>query len=157
MAHLSRAKSSARLSCPRQRRHEFKGSDIASVRRTVQVVNPDENISASGGPFGSLEHINAQVREAVDYGPTEVVLPRQCADVSKLTFHLRLNGDKVDHSLLAMLAVSPSLIGDFLTTAGGRPPLGFFLVDLGSAPRSPRPCPLHCLQPRFTPPWEHSV
>ena len=46
------------------------------------------------------------------------MLTRQCADVSKLTYHLRLNGDNVDHSLLATFdsqlrsAVSVLLIGD---------------------------------------------
>ena len=55
---------------------------------------------------------------SVDHAPTEVVLTRKCADVSRFTFHLRLNGDRVDHSLLAMFdtqlraAESASLIGD---------------------------------------------
>ena len=54
----------------------------------------------------------------MDHASTEVVLTRQCADVSKLTYHLRLNGERVDHSLLAMFdsqlwsAVSATLIGN---------------------------------------------
>ena len=60
------AKSSARLLCPPERRHEFQGWDTAYVRRTVQVLHPDDNSSALGASFGSLEHINAQVRQAVE-------------------------------------------------------------------------------------------
>ena len=95
-------------------RHEFQGSDTACVRRTVQVLKPDGNTSAL------LDHINAQVRQvvessgelrqaivSVDHAPTEVVLTRQFADVSKQTYHLRLNKDKVDHSLLAMFDSQP--------------------------------------------------
>ena len=69
------------------------------MRRTAQVLSPDDNTSALGAPFGSLDHMNAQVRRAVessgelrqpvlsvDHAPTGVVLTRQCADVSKLGF-----------------------------------------------------------------------
>ena len=87
--------------------------------------------TALGDPFGSLDHIDAQVRKAeessgelrqailsVDHAPTEVVLTRQCADVSKLTHHLRLNGHKVASSMPAIFdsqlrfAIGVSLIGD---------------------------------------------
>ena len=125
-------KSSARLLCPPERRREFQVWDTECVRRTAQVLNPDDNISALGASFGSLDHTNAQVRQAVessselrqailsvDHAPTEVVLTRQCADVSKLTNHLRLGGDGVDHPLPVMFdsqlrsAVSASPSGDF--------------------------------------------
>eukprot|EP00973_Karenia_brevis_P036259 5000950-Karenia_brevis.AAC.1 len=36
----------------------------------------------------------------IDHVPTELVLTRQCADVSKLMYHLRINGDRIDHDLL---------------------------------------------------------
>ena len=68
-------------------RHEFQAWDTAYVRRTVQVLNPDDNTSALGAPFGSIHNIKAQMRQAVessselrqailsvDHAPTEVVL-----------------------------------------------------------------------------------
>ena len=41
-------------------------SHTACVRRTPQVFKRDDNTSALGAPFGSLDHINAQVRQAVE-------------------------------------------------------------------------------------------
>ena len=55
---------------------------------------------------------------SVEHAPTEVVLTRQSANVSELTYHLRLNGDNVDSSLVAMfdsqlqLALSASFLWD---------------------------------------------
>ena len=40
--------------------------DTTHVRRAVQVLHPADNTSALGAPFGSLDHINAQVRRAVE-------------------------------------------------------------------------------------------
>ena len=37
----------------------------------------------------------------VDHALPEMALTRQCADVSKLMFHMRINGDVLDHDLLA--------------------------------------------------------
>ena len=54
----------------------------------------------------------------VDHAPTELVLTRQCADVSKLMYHMRINGDILDHDLLASFdgqlraSVVTSLAGD---------------------------------------------
>ena len=54
----------------------------------------------------------------VDHAPTELVLTRQCADVSKLMYHMRINGDILDHDLLASFdgqlraSVATSLAGD---------------------------------------------
>ena len=54
----------------------------------------------------------------VDHAPIELVLTRQCADVSKLMYHMRINGDILDHDLLASFdgqlraSVSNSLSGD---------------------------------------------
>ena len=113
------AKSSARLLCPPERRHEFQGWDTTNVRRTDQVLHQDDNTSALGTPIASLEHINAQVRKAVessselrqairsvDHAPAEVMLTRWCADVS--TYHLRFNGDWLDHSRSTPNSAKPS-------------------------------------------------
>ena len=37
---------------------------------------------------------------SVDHTPTEMVLTRHCADVSKIMCHMRINGDMLDHDLL---------------------------------------------------------
>ena len=52
---------------------------------------------------------------SVDHARTETVLTRQCADVSKLTYHMRINGDddllaSFDGQLRA--SVGASLCGD---------------------------------------------
>ena len=103
-------------SCARpERRHEFQGWDTY-VRRIVQVLNPDDNASALSASFSApLDHINAQVRQAVECstelrqailsrGPRSPL--RWCSpDSARMSpnspYHLRLNGDTVDHSLLA--------------------------------------------------------
>ena len=128
---LGNAKSSARLLCPPERIHEFSGWDTAYVRDTVVVLSPDAGTTALGSAFGSREQINARAWESVracdelrsaingvDHAPTELVLTRQCADVSKLMYHMRINGDILDHDLFASFdgqlraSVSNSLCGD---------------------------------------------
>ena len=55
---------------------------------------------------------------SVDHATTEMVLTRQCADVSNLMYHMRTNGDLLDQDLLAAFdgqlraSVSASLCGD---------------------------------------------
>ena len=55
---------------------------------------------------------------SVDHAPTDVVLIRQCADVSMLMYHMRINGDLLDQDLLAAFdgqlraSVSASLSSD---------------------------------------------
>ena len=85
--------------------------------------------TALGSAFGSREHINARAWESVracdemrsaivsvDHASTGMVLTRQCADVSKLMYHMRINGGLLD--LLASFdgqlraSVSASLSGD---------------------------------------------
>ena len=39
--------------CPPERRHDFQGWDTAHVRRSVQVLHPDDDTSALGAPFDS--------------------------------------------------------------------------------------------------------
>ena len=128
---LGNAKSSARLLCPPERVHEFSGWHTAYVRDTVVVLGPDAGTTALGSAFGTREQINARAWEsvracdelrsainAVDHAPTELVLTRQCADVSRLMYHMRINGDILDHDLLASFdgqlraSVSNSLCGD---------------------------------------------
>ena len=103
----------------------------AYVRDTVVVLSPDAGTTALGSAFGTREQINARAWESVracdevrsaingvDHAPTELVLTRQCADVSKLMYHMRINGDILDHDLLASFdgqlraSVSNSLSGD---------------------------------------------
>ena len=110
----------------------FNGWDTAYVRDTVVVLSPDAGTTALGSAFGTREQINApglgvgtrpatELRSAingVDHAPTELVLTRQCADVSKLMYHMRINGDILDHDLFASFdgqlraSVSNSLCGD---------------------------------------------
>ena len=128
---LGNAKSSARLPCPPERFHEFSGWDTAYVRDTVVVLSPDAGATALGSAFGTREQINARAWESVracdelrsaingvDHAPTELVLTRQCADVSKLMYHMRINGNILDDDLLASFdgqlraSVATSLAGD---------------------------------------------
>ena len=98
---------------------------------TVDVLTSESGTRALGSAFGSREHINAREWESVracdemrsaigsvDHAPTEMVLARQCADVSKVTYHMRINGDLIDQDLLVAhdgqlgASVSASLSGD---------------------------------------------
>ena len=128
---LGNAKSSVRLLCPPERSHEFSGWDTPYVHDTVVVLGQDAGATALGSAFGTREQINARAWESVracdelrsaingvDHAPTELVLTRQCADVSKLMYHMRINGDILNHDLLASndgqlrASVSTSLCGD---------------------------------------------
>ena len=106
-------KSSARLLCPPERQHEFQGCDTPYVHDTVDVFAPEAGTTALGSAFGSREHVNARAWESVracdevrsaigsvDHAPIEMVFTRQCADVSKLMYHMRINGDLLDQDLL---------------------------------------------------------
>ena len=64
----------------------MEGSEQINARAWESVRACDELRSAING---------------VDHAPTELVLTRQCADVSKLMYHMRINGDILDHDLLA--------------------------------------------------------
>ena len=91
-----------------------------------------------GSAFGTREQINARAWESVracdelrsaingvDHAPTELVLTRQCADVSKLMYHMRMNGDILDHDLLASFDGQSALhcVAISRITLGGRLPL----------------------------------
>ena len=90
--------------------------DTPYVRESVDVLDPDHDTLALGAPLGRRSHINnvvedtvrktADLREAIcgiGHSATELVLTRQCVDVSKLAHHMRLNGDRIDPELLARL------------------------------------------------------
>ena len=117
-------KRSARMS-------EFVAWDTLYVQDAVTVLSSDSGTTALGFTFVSREHINAQAWESVracdemrcaivcvDHAPTEMVLTRQCADVFKLMYHRRINGDMLDHDLLTAFdfqlraSVSASLCND---------------------------------------------
>ena len=95
------------------------------------LASPNSGTTLLGSAFGSREHINARAWESVracdemrsaivsvDHALTETVLTRQCADVSMLVYHMRINGDLLDQDLLAAVdgqmraSVSASLSGD---------------------------------------------
>ena len=116
---------------PPERQQEFQGWDTPYVHDTVDVLAPESRTTALGSAFGSREHINAPAWESVracdecrsatgsvDRAPTEMVLPRQCADVSKLMYHMRINGDVLDQDLPVAFdgqlraSVTASLSGD---------------------------------------------
>ena len=90
------------------------GWDTEYVRSTTKVLGSDAPTTALGAPFGPRSALDdavsncvdkvATLREAIvgiDHCPTELVLTRQCADVSKLIYHMRINGDRLDSSFLS--------------------------------------------------------
>ena len=107
-------KSSCRLLCPRSRRHEFTGWDTEYVRATTKVLDSDAAATALGAMFGPLSATQEAAAECVKrtntlreaicgigHAATELILTRQCADVSKLIYHMRVNGDRLDASILS--------------------------------------------------------
>ena len=94
--------------CPPGQRHLYNGWDTAHVQTTCKVLAPEGPTQALGAPFGSPaaldEQVAAVLRKArgtrlalleVGHAATELLLTRLCADVSKLSYQLRLNGDRV--------------------------------------------------------------
>ena len=59
----------------------------------------------------------------IDHSATELVLTRKCADVAKISYHLRLNGDRVEEHALDRFdrglrtAIEHTLGGDLPDTA----------------------------------------
>ena len=69
------------------------------VQDTVTVLSSDSGTPALGSAFRSREHINVRACDemrssivSLDHAPTEKVLTMQCADVSRLMYHMRING-----------------------------------------------------------------
>ena len=120
--------SSARLLSPPARQSEFQGWDTPYVHDTVDVLTPESGTTGLGSAFGSRDHVNGrawesvracdEMRSAFFTLPTEMVVTRQCADVSKLMYQMRINGHLLDQDLLAAfdgqmrVSVSASLSGD---------------------------------------------
>ena len=133
-----------------ERTHEFSGWDTPYVHDTVVVLSQDAGATALGSAFGTREQINARAWESVracdelrsaingvDHAPTEMVLTRQCADVSKLMYHMRINGDILDHELLASFdgqlraSVSTTLCGDLPDHSWWQATTGVMVGGLG--------------------------
>jgi len=107
------AKSSCRLLCPTNERHAHQGWDTEYVRSTCKVLEIGEPSKALGAPIGGQSALNTEVGDVVRktqalraslvellHTPTELVLTRKCIDVAKLSYHLRLNGDRIESSAL---------------------------------------------------------
>ncbi len=127
------AKSSCRLLCPDAERPRHAGWDTDYVRATCTVLEPHSPTLALGAPFGSDAALDDEVKAVVDkaratrlallhvdHAPTELVLTRLCADVSELSYQLRLNGDRVGRARLA--AFDRDLRTAVETTLGGELP-----------------------------------
>ena len=107
-------KSSCRLLCPPGRREEFAGWDTHYVHATTKVLSSDGPTTALGVTFGPLSATQEAATECVKntntlreaiceigHAPTELILTRQSADVSKLIYHMRINGDHLDPAILS--------------------------------------------------------
>ena len=115
-------KSSARLLCPPECRTEFEGWDTSFVHDTV--LAPEAGTTALGlvsAPVNTSTHgpgsryepaTRCALRLSALITPTEMVLTRQCADVSKLTYHMRIKGNLLDPRSTVTCRV----------ILGGRPP-----------------------------------
>ena len=143
-------KSTCRLLCLVTRRHEFDGWDTEYIRNTTKVVDSDAATIALGAPFGPHTHLDAVVSSCVDqvailrqaivgidHTPTELVLTRQCANVSKLVHHMRINGDRIDAATTNRFdrnlraAVEVSLGGDVPDSSWLQATTGVSYVGLG--------------------------
>ena len=78
--------------------------------------------------------------------PTEMMLTKQCADVSKLMYHMRINGDVLDHDLLASFVMgnsvppsAPLSVANCQINAG-KPPQRSLAVVSAFARSLARPC-----------------
>ena len=138
--------------CPPGRRSEFQGWDTPYVHDTVDVLTLESGTTATGSAFGSTFG-------SVDHAPTEMVLTRQCADVSKLMYHMRIIGDLLDQDLLAAFdgQLRASVAVTCRITLGGRPPQASPAAAWASArrlgSRSPLVSPAASRVAPCCPPW----
>ncbi len=109
----AKIKSVVRVFCPPERLHEIEGWDTAYVRETCRIAQLDEPLRYLGGILGSNEQVAAAFGatcskvdalhssiEQVEDAATELALKSACADVSKVMYTLRLNGDRLPEDVL---------------------------------------------------------
>ena len=105
----SESKSVARLLCPPERAHEFEGWSEGHIAATCQVREASSPPKVLGALIGDsttvTQHFRATCAKVVkqregianlDNAQCELVLQRRCFDVSKVSYILRLNGDRAD-------------------------------------------------------------
>ena len=113
---------SAHILCPPEHMSEFVEWGTPYVHDTVTVLS---NARAWESVRACDETNFATV--SVDHAATEMVLTRECADMSKLMYDMRINGDVLDHDELEPFggqlraSVSASLCGDLPDHSWWRP------------------------------------
>jgi hypothetical protein len=101
-------KSMVRVYVPPGREQEVTGWETDYIRDTCNIVQTGDPITVLGGVSGSDDQVQAAFEDtcskvdalhrAIDQvqdAATEVVLKKSCADVSKIVYSLRLNGDRL--------------------------------------------------------------
>ena len=109
----SECKSVARLICPAPRMSEFSGWESGYIEQTCEAQPSTAASKVLGSRLGSTEEVTAhfqqtsneviKAREAIsvlESSQCELVLQRRCFDVSKVTYLVRCNGDRVQDSAL---------------------------------------------------------
>ena len=109
----AKIESTVRIFCPPNRANEIAGWDTAYVRETCNIVPLDEPIKYVGGILGTHDQVAEafqktcskveKLHEAIDVvedAATELVLKKECADVCKIIYTLRLNGDRIPEDML---------------------------------------------------------
>ena len=102
-----RIKSAVRVYAGPDDAEAIQGWDTAYVKDTCKIWLEGESVKYLGGIVGSRDQIGADFTSTVqttgdlhdaiseiDDPATQMVLRGSCADVSKVTYQLRLNGDK---------------------------------------------------------------
>ena len=83
---------------------EFPGWDTPYVHDTVDVLTPESGTAALGSasaPASTSMRVPVNQCEPATRCAPRLAALRQRADVSKLLYRMRINGDVVDHDLLA--------------------------------------------------------
>jgi hypothetical protein len=130
-------RSMVRMFAPPGREQELAGWDSAYVRDTCNVLQSDDPVKVLGGICGtelqvqdafktlctSVENLHKAIDQVQDPA-TEVVLKKSCADVSKIIYTLRLNGDRLitseklpEYTSVMRESLARSLGGDLIDTA----------------------------------------
>jgi hypothetical protein len=131
----AKVKSTVRIFCgPGQEMNQEWLSDY--IRESCEISVVSDPIQVLGGIRGSPEHIQAAFLQTcakvgdlhgaidhIDDAATEIVLKKACADVSKITYTLRLNGDRIpeeqleEYTTMLRNSTTRSLGGDVLDEA----------------------------------------